>query len=82
MATWTSNNSTIKFDDMEAIPAPAGVTADGALEQWRVACRLAQQLRASKVVGEGTTYTVNLSGTYNAGHPNGDSVTITVTNAN
>lgn len=80
MASWTANHSSIKFDSIEHLTPPAS-TADATNEQFWVAARLAVLLRDSKVVGEGTTYTVNLSGTANSGHPNGDTVTITVTNA-
>lgn len=81
MPAWTANAAAIKFDGIDELTPPAGAATE-ALEQYRVAAALAVQLRASKVVGEGTTYDVNLSGTANPGHPNGDSVTITVTNKN
>jgi hypothetical protein len=81
MASWTANHASIKFDSTEDLTPPTNA-ADSVQEQFWEAARLAAALRASKVVGEGTTYTVNLSGTANSGHPNGDSVTITVTNSN
>jgi hypothetical protein len=81
MASWSVAPGAIKFDDVEALTPPASAATE-VQEQFKQAALLAAALRASKVIGEGSTYTVALSGTANPGHPTGDSVTITVTNSN
>jgi hypothetical protein len=71
----------MKFDDQDVVLPPVS-SADSVLEQYRVAAAVAVAIRDSKVVGEGTTYQVDISGVANPGHPNGDAITVTVTNKN
>lgn len=81
MADWTTSQSSAKVGTKDHISLPSSTT-DHVLEQAEFCRDLAYALIQSKVLGAGSTWTIALSGTSNKGHPNGDTVTITVTNAN
>lgn len=81
MASWSVAPGAAKVGGKGHMTPPVS-TADVVQEQYKAAADAAQAIINSKSIGTGTTFTVALSGVANAGHPNGDSITVTVTNAN
>lgn len=81
MAAWSVAPGAKQTGGKEHMIPPPGASSES-LEQFRTAQRAADLIIQSKTIGTGATFTVALSGVANAGHPNGDSITVTVTNAN
>jgi hypothetical protein len=82
---WSRTDTAIKAGHREHLTVPTNFTpATQALEveQWNAARDAAQLIMQHKVVGHTGAYTVTLSGTTSAaGHPAGDTITVTVTSA-
>lgn len=84
---WSQTDTGIQYKNGESLTRPTFSSTESVLalerEQWTFAKQAAELLIKHKAVGTAgsttATYTVTLSGTSVAGHPNNDTVTVTVT---
>src|SRR5215469_16550341 len=84
MTAWNTGLTGTQFSGKDSIPPPSAPANGivGCIEQYQVARDVAYQMKVPKVLGDGQLLDVAISGVSNPGHPNGDSVTVTVTNKN